>query len=101
MVLKNLKKYLKKSKAGEMMSRESLKEKFAWLKNIMFGILVLLVGAYFYYDLQNWEQVGGTRRINKFVLMVYDFAGKEGVLVIFILGALSLFYSAYKSFMRR
>lgn len=47
---------------------------------ILFGLAAIALGVYEYYDLAQMEAQGGSRRVHSLIKLVYDMAGKTGVL---------------------
>lgn len=74
------------------------KGKDPWWIYIIVALIFTGMGLFFYYDLAAWEAEGGSRRLNKLILFIYEYVGKEGVLgTCVIIGILFLYYG-FKEF---
>lgn len=47
------------------------------------GLFMIAAGVVLYFMFDNWEQEGGSRRMNALVLLLYKLMGKTGVAVVF------------------
>ena len=64
---------------------------------VLFGLAVVAVGVYEYYDLAAMETQGGTRRVHSVIKLLYETMGKWGVLGIFgSVGAIMIAYAGIK-----
>lgn len=64
----------------------------------LIGLVILGLGYDFYQKLLVMEQTGGSMRINRIVYLVYQIAGSNGVMVLFVLMALFFFYQGFAYF---
>lgn len=67
------------------MSEEPMNEEPWWLP-VLGGLIMLGGSVWVYFDLTSFEAEGGTRRINVLVNVIYDFAGKWGVVGLMAIG---------------
>ena len=62
---------------------------------IIVGALMIAGGIFVYFYLANWEQEGGSIRMNVIIMLVYDLLGKVGVAALCcLIGAVMIWASA-------
>ena len=63
---------------------------------LAFGILMFLIAGYMWWDLTQLEEVGGSRTVHWVIALVYNIAGKWGVVgLLSLVGFGSLGFSAF------
>jgi hypothetical protein len=64
---------------------------------VLFGLAAIALGVYEFYDLMALEAQGGTRRVHSVIKLIYETAGKYGVLGIFAgVGAIMVVFGAVR-----
>jgi len=64
---------------------------------VLFGIAAIGIGIYEYYDLLALETQGGSRKVHTIIKLLYESAGKWGVLGFFVVaGVAALGYAGFK-----
>jgi hypothetical protein len=57
---------------------EDRMKKDKWWQHVLWAVFCFALAAWLYYDLTKFEEVGGSRRMNAIVGLLYNILGKWG-----------------------
>jgi hypothetical protein len=60
-------------------------KKDKWWQHVLWAVFCFALAAWLYYDLTKFEEVGGSRRMNAIVALLYNILGKWGAVGFFVL----------------